>query len=679
MDEDSTNRPTLLERVRDELAATVDDVVERFYTDLAGRAGSEAVLARLGGLEVERLKAHQAEQLLSVLDPERDEQQAYERARRIGRVHAMVGVDIEWYAAALSRHHQEIFDVVGTLPDLEEQAGLYSVVLRRLVEDLQGSLAGYRDVDAAHHQAMMRIHDAVSSAGTVPDLVHGVLEACTGVDGIEAGFFGRPDARNVFLFEMGIGPNAEEFMGELEQQGPLTISVLSDDVRGRGPSGRAWRSGRIERSDAYLTDPTTAPWHRLGERLGWRSSAAVPISSPQGQMRALLSLYSSWPGFFSTREREAMLLQVKQMLESALAALEARGTVASGVRAYSTRASYLSKLSHGEVRMLYQPVVELGTGRVRRVEALGRLVDGDRLLRPAQFLPAFGDDELFRLFDLGLDQALAASRRWVESGHPLGVSLNLPARAVDDHRYLSLVGRALERHRVAPGTLTLELLETGEVDGEPRSSTAVLERIKSLGVRLAQDDLGAGYSSLLRLRRVDFDEIKLDQDLVRGRELEPRGALSFVRPLTDLAHSMGLSVVVEGLENHGLVEAAYALGANAGQGYGLSRPIPQEQVVDWVRGFSLDLDPENPRTHLGGLAGHVAWEHRSSASPPSSSVRFEEACPLDRFLDRVGGDPEGQVREAHAQVHRACRTGRGTADHLHWWRLLVRRVASQYA
>ncbi len=141
----------------------------------------------------------------------------------------------------------------------------------------------------------------------------------------------------------------------------------------------------------------------------------------------------------------------------------------------------------------------------------------------------------------------------------------------------------------------------------------MLEQFKALGVRLAQDDLGSGHSSLLRLRHFAFDDVKLDQSLVRGQEFDPRGALNFIHPLTSLAHSMGLTVVVEGLENAGLIEAAYMLGADAGQGYGISRPLPADEIPAWVHDHRLRLDRDNPSTHLGGLASHVAWEHRAAA------------------------------------------------------------------
>ncbi|HEU4512264.1 MAG TPA: EAL domain-containing protein [Nocardioidaceae bacterium] len=676
MEDDLTaRRLSLLGDIRSMLAATVDDFVERFYDDLSDRQGPAEVLARLSETERKRLKSHQAEHLLFVLDPDLDEQAAYARARQVGRVHSMVGVEIEWYAAAMSSHHQQIFDLVGSIPDSGEQAWLYSAVAQRLMRDLQAALAGYRDVDAAQHRAMMRVNQAVTTAGTVPDLVRGVLSACEAAEGIAAGFFGRPDQAEVFQFEMGVGAGAEEFMAEVARREPLTITVLRDEASGQGPSGRSWRSGAVERSDSYLNDPTTAPWHDLGERLGWRSSVSVPISDSLGEPRALLSFYSYWPGFFATPARQGMLLQVKHLVERALAALDARGTVASGVRAYSARTSYLARLHAGEVEMLFQPIVELRTGQVYKVEALARLVGDYRLVLPAEFLPAYGDEELVRLFELGLDQSLRGMRTWSEQGLDIGVSLNLPAVSSQDERYVALVERALTVHRAEPSRLTLELLETGYDAGRPRWRSQVLDQLKSLGVRLAQDDLGSGYSSLLRLRHFAFDDVKLDQSLIRGEEFDPRGALNFIHPLTSLAHSMGLHVIVEGLENDGLIEAAYMLGADAGQGYGISRPLHSRDVPAWAKSFHLDIDHHSPTTRLGGLAAHVAWEHRVSAIATGAMAvpQVEEPCPLDGYIHRLG-DPGGHLSEAHAAVHRASHEGRGSTEHLRWWRVLTRML-----
>jgi EAL domain-containing protein (putative c-di-GMP-specific phosphodiesterase class I) len=659
------------------LARRAEGVVEAFFDRLAEDEAAVAVLARLtpGGLA--DLKRSHAQHLLDLLDPDVGPDATYVRGRETGRVHAMVGVDIGWYARAVSAHHAHVLEMIEELPREERQPWLHATVAERFGSDLQGALVGYRNVEEAQHQAMLKVTEAVQRAGTVADLVRGVLGACTELEGLEIGLFGRVDESGRLQYEMGVGTGAERFIAEVSERPPPPVTA-GDDAGGQGPSGRAWRSGSVQRADDYLTDPTTAPWRHLGARLGWRSSAAVPLADGHGEPRALLALYSSWPGFFATPAREAMLAQLKHVVERALMSLEVRGAVTSGVRTYAARTAYLSLVDAGEVEMLFQPIVELRTGRLMKLEALARLKGENRLVPPGEFLPALGDEELVRLFDLGLDHALHAVQAWDRSGLSVGVALNLPAVSSDDERYVDIVERGLTRHRTEPSRLTLELLESGHVNGRPRWRAHVLDQFKALGVRLAQDDLGSGYSSLLRLRHFPFDDVKLDQDLIRGRAFDPRGALNFIQPLTSLAHSMGVAVTVEGLEDPGLIEAALMLGADAGQGYGLARPMTAEEVPGWADGFRLVLDPEQPRTALGGLAAHVAWEHKvtAMASTTSRPAPLEDAeCPLTRYISRV--DNRGHLSEAHAAVHRATRNGRGTAEHMRWWRVLTKMLAGR--
>ena len=666
----------LLRRVHASLAQEVDGLVDRFYQDLVDRKPVSDVLARLQADEIALLKNRQGEHLLTLVDPDLDPGAADDRARRVGQVQALVGVDIEWYVEAMSTHHQQVLELAERSTGPEDLRWLYAFTTQRLMRDLQSALGGYRDVEVTQHQVLARVHEAVDSAGTVPDLVSGVLRACSQMEGLTAGFFGRPDVEGNFQFELGIGESAEEFLQEMAGQEPLLVSVLDTEPQGRGMAGRAWRAGRIQRTDSFLTDPTTEPWHTVGKRLGWRSGVWVPLMDANGQPRAMVAFYSAWPGFFAPAARQAMVRQVRTLLERALGTLERRGTFASGVRTYSARSAYLSRLHQGEVEMLFQPIVELATGRVTKLEGLARLRDDSRLVLPGEFLPAFGDEELIRLFDLGLEQALASLRAWDAEGVSLGVSLNLPAISSRDERYATLVEQALVRHRVAPTRLTLELLETGYVDGLPRWRGPVLDQLKTLGVRLAQDDLGSGYSSLLRLRHLAFDDVKLDQSLVRGQEFDPRGALNFIYPLTSLVRSMGLNVVVEGLENQGLIEAALMLGADEGQGYGISRPLTSGAVPAWVKQFVLAVDAREPQTPLGALAAHVAWEHKAHAMRVGQPAVTEEdagECLLDRYIERVG-DPGGHLAEVHASVHRASFAGRGSAEHMRWWRVLTKML-----
>jgi EAL domain-containing protein (putative c-di-GMP-specific phosphodiesterase class I) len=664
--------------LRAALQGRVDGVVETFFDHLPEDDPGVVMLARLTPDGLADLKRSHAEHLLALLDPDTAQDAHHARGREAGRVLAMVGVDLGWYARALSAHQARVIDVIGDLPEQDRQPWLYAVVAERFGADLQGALAGYREVEEAQHRGMGKVTEAVARAGTVADLVRGVLGACTEVEGLAIGLFGRVDENGRFQYEMGVGTGAETFMAEVSARPPRPVTA-GDDAGGQGPSGRAWRTGSVQRSDDYLADPTTAPWRELGARLGWRSSVAVPFVDGRGEPRALLALYSYWPGFFAAPSRQAMLVQLKHVVERALMSLEVRGAVTSGVRTYAARTAYLSLLDAGQVEMLFQPIVELRTGRLSKVEALARLKGESRLVPPGEFLPALGDEELVRLFETGLDQSLRVLQRWDRQGLSVGVALNLPAVSSQDERYVDIVERGLARHRTEPSRLTLELMETGYVHGRPRWRAHVLDQFKALGVRLAQDDLGSGYSSLLRLRHFAFDDVKLDQDLIRGQAFDPRGALNFIQPLTSLAHSMGLAVTVEGLEDDGLIEAALMLGADAGQGYGLSRPMAAEEVPAWAQGFRLGLDPEQPRTALGGLAAHVAWEHRvtAMASATSRPALLEDAeCPLACYIAALD-DRGGHLAEAHAAVHRATRNGRGTADHMRWWRVLTKMLAGR--
>jgi hypothetical protein len=238
-----------------------------------------------------------------------------------------------------------------------------------------------------------------------------------------------------------------------------------------------------------------------------------------------------------------------------------------------------------------------------------------------------------------------------------------------------VVADLLDKYDVEAKRLTLELLETGFVDREAGQQLRWLEEFKGLGVRLAQDDLGSGYSSLLRLRHFAFDDVKIDQSLVRGTELAPGAALHFIEPINDIAHSLGLSVVIEGLEDEGLVEAGVQLAVDEGQGYGIAHPMPADTVVAWSGSYRLDIDPLRPTTPVGALAAHVCWEHRITALGYHhfrGSVLDLGTCALSPYLDELGST---EAVEAHQTVHGEAVVSRGSVAHRAAWDRLAALVA----
>jgi EAL domain-containing protein (putative c-di-GMP-specific phosphodiesterase class I) len=270
---------------------------------------------------------------------------------------------------------------------------------------------------------------------------------------------------------------------------------------------------------------------------------------------------------------------------------------------------------------------------------------------------------MWRLFSLGLEQALHARHCWAQQGIDIDISVNMPPMALSDPRYVERVEQLLRSHDLEPRRLTLELLESGDLDVSERRD-ALLARFRATGVRLAEDDLGSGYSSLLRLDSFPFDEVKIDQGLLSGLGKAPRRALDFIQHLTRLAHDLGSLVVVEGLESPGLVEAAVILQADAGQGYGLARPMSADAVVDWARNFHLEIDRDHPRTALGVYAAHLLWEMRLTYMTPwpdALPLAARAATALHHYIE-VQGLEDGPLHQTYVWLIAALADGVETAE-----------------
>jgi EAL domain-containing protein (putative c-di-GMP-specific phosphodiesterase class I) len=657
-------------------------IVDDFYDRMLEHPRIADVIGRLSPDELSLLMVKQVEHLGRIVSPAVADRVLRDRSREIGRVHAMVGVEIDRYVEAVTDHRRTLLEVAGEIFEGEDRALAHTFVGDRCMHDLQGALLGYRDLDNARHRVMLSVTQAMTDARTVADLARGVVEALSCLQGVSVAFFGRPDATGRLRMEIGAGAGLEALAAEGPDGLPVVVGHGVSDTA-HHPAEVAWLTGTIERCDTYVVDPDdeggaeadAVPWRELARRHGWRSSVALPLSDRRGASIALLMLHAYWPGYFASDAVMTMLRQVKQSLEAALSEIEERPTLASAVSGYADRVDHITRLRNGSVEMLYQPVISLPDGSLTKLEALARLREDGRRISPAEFLPAFGDDELYDLFEQGLHQSLDALRTWQSAGLSTGVSVNLPVVSPQDDRYSRVVADLLEKYDVEAACLTLELLETGFVDREAGQQLRWLEEFKGLGVRLAQDDLGSGYSSLLRLRHFAFDDVKIDQSLVRGTELAPGAALHFIEPINDIAHSLGLSVVIEGLEDAGLVEAGIQLAVDEGQGYGIAPPMPADTVVEWSRGFHLDLDPLRPRTPVGALAAHVCWEHRITALGYHhfrGSVLDLGTCALSPYLDELGS-PEAV--EAHQTVHGEAVVSRGSEAHRAAWDRLAGLVS----
>jgi diguanylate cyclase (GGDEF)-like protein len=239
-------------------------------------------------------------------------------------------------------------------------------------------------------------------------------------------------------------------------------------------------------------------------------------------------------------------------------------------------------IDNGELLVHFQPEVDLATGETRRVEALVRWDHPERgLLWPDSFIPLACQSALVRpITRLVLDTAIRQCREWQDAGLNVGVAINLAARDLSDSRLEEEVTEALRRWKVEPQMLELEIPESA-VMSERERVHKMLARLSDRGVRIAVDDFGSGYASLSHLKQLPVDVLKIDQSFVQNLGVNEEDE-AIVRSTIDLAHSLGIVVVAEGVESEDVLARLTALGCDLAQGYCLARPTTADEVTAWL-------------------------------------------------------------------------------------------------
>ncbi|MFE9188723.1 putative bifunctional diguanylate cyclase/phosphodiesterase [Micromonospora sp. NPDC007208] len=225
-----------------------------------------------------------------------------------------------------------------------------------------------------------------------------------------------------------------------------------------------------------------------------------------------------------------------------------------------------------------QPAVDLATGAPTGVEALIRWQHPRRgWLNPADFIrPVENSEQLGTFTRYVLNKALSVAASWARDGLDVPISVNLSARSLLDPRLPAEIAEALRRHQVPPHRLVLEITET-VVMSELEVIDEVLATLRSMGVQLAVDDFGTGFSSLTFLTRIAVDELKVDRSFVIRMADSPEAA-AIVRTTVGLAHELGLRVVAEGVETAEQRMALAELGCTSAQGYHFFKPMPADKI-----------------------------------------------------------------------------------------------------
>jgi diguanylate cyclase (GGDEF)-like protein/PAS domain S-box-containing protein len=299
----------------------------------------------------------------------------------------------------------------------------------------------------------------------------------------------------------------------------------------------------------------------------------------------------------------------------------------------------------GNLVVHYQPVIDLQSGRVSGIEALA----------PAEFLPQLTAADLVTL----THQVLAASTNDLQlldaAGFELSAGINFEPGTLADPKAMQELQAQIEASGVSPQRIILELLERADSMSVAGSQQA-LQSLKDCGVRIALDDVGSAYSSLLRVKELPVDMIKLDRSFLIGLEKHPH-ELRFLMNLVHLARALGLSFVAEGIECPASGDALAALGVKLAQGYSIARPMPFDALLAWLRQYQ-----PVPWTRPTSVLGAVALQLRDL----DASARMIEQRPsflrhlvarhpeLDSEMDRLvsHADPGGrQLSAAYRAWH----------------------------
>jgi diguanylate cyclase (GGDEF)-like protein len=234
-----------------------------------------------------------------------------------------------------------------------------------------------------------------------------------------------------------------------------------------------------------------------------------------------------------------------------------------------------------ELRVYFQPKIDLRTGRTRGVEALVRWMHPMRgIVPPIEFMPFAERTGFVRTVTrFVLETALTRCGQWLAQGMRLQVSINISVRDLQNTDLPDIVASLLASCTVPPELVCLEITESSFMEN-PQRALHTLGRLRALGIRLSIDDFGTGFSSLAYLRKLRVHEIKIDRTFIAA--MEESDDMVIVRSTIELAHNLGLNVVAEGIEDEKSLARLRAMDCDEAQGFLMSRPLPEDRLLEWL-------------------------------------------------------------------------------------------------
>lgn len=324
---------------------------------------------------------------------------------------------------------------------------------------------------------------------------------------------------------------------------------------------------------ARITSALDEPFMIDGEEIFSTVSVGIALSEPGDTTESLL------------RKSDTAMYEVKDSGRRGAVVFDESMQVKACQR-MATESQLHKALQRDELRLRFQPIIDLGTAQPAGFEVLVRWEHPERgLLSPAEFLPAAGaSGSIVDIDRWVLEHALRQLREW-ESNHPAlrspTIAVNLSTRSLNDRNFISHIEEQLALSGIKPHQLHLEITEVEEIADLDRAIEHIKEAAK-FGVCFGIDDFGAGHSSLRYLHRLPVHTLKVDKSFVQGLGTDPSRSAKIIGSVINLAHALGIEVIGEGVEEESQRDELLRLGCDKAQGFLWSKPLDPAEGPRWL-------------------------------------------------------------------------------------------------
>ena len=627
----------LLSSVQAQLDGLIRSTVDAFYERLDADPEASHLLRMLSSDDLDELKRRQQEHLRFLLDGATSQRSLHEAGTRLGRMHALMGLDSIGMMRWMSVYQDALIQRSNALPlDTRSRYHLVQLLDHRLQDNLKAQMHGQSSVQDRYAAIIDQVMPERGAAWN--DAITREIRLLARLPGITCAMVLRQNSSELFDIESSSGASAREVSAILREAYQNAQEAGTLEAPESSLMAQAWQELRVHTVVSVKQASGLLP-ESLAQA-GTHAATAIPILDDNHLPVALLLLFGRFPRQFDSKYMQHFTRNLQLRGNE----IWQRSMRPPPPVPYEQGVALRRRLFKDGLRILLQPVVDLHDGRLVKAEALARLeLEDGTLVGPDTFLPLLRHTELNTLFRRGLDLALGELVELERQGVTIDMAVNIAPHTLSEPECVKWVVDTLDAHGVAPQRLVLEILENQRVDRQSRD--AVVNTLVAHGVRFAIDDLGSGYSSLRRLASLPFDSVKVDQGLMSRVHVDPVQSVSLISAVVQIGRDFGCQVIAEGLESDGMIEMARLLGASMGQGYAIARPMPAADLPAWNRGFTLRGDDGALHTALGGLAFQWVSLRHGSLHGPSL-----EACPLSRLMQSEGGLLK-KVSGLHAGVH----------------------------